>query len=109
MPGIVSRSSTRESARASGRSSLKRREATVEPVDHCEGLGDRAPPHLWHPARLEQRRAVGVAHSSATNQSRDTARQGLPSWVKQQTNRSVCSWEALLHDIPSRVTADTSS
>src|SRR5438876_731307 len=45
-----------------------------------------------------------MRHADTPNQSRDTARQGLPSWVEQQTNRSVCSWEALLHDIPSWVT-----
>jgi hypothetical protein len=39
---------------------LQRSEALVEPVNHRERLGDRASPHLGHPARLEQLHRIGL-------------------------------------------------
>ena len=61
IPGIVSSNATRGSARERPQFALKRRYALVEPVDHRERFGDRAPPHLRHPARLKQRQTVWLA------------------------------------------------
>jgi hypothetical protein len=63
-PGIVSNNATRGSARASGRNSRsERRQALVEPVDHRQRLGDRAPPHVRNTARLEHPQPVRPAQA----------------------------------------------